>query len=224
MYWYNTSTKNTIPSPGRGAAAGEMAGRGNYSKIVQQGTPTSTFPREGIAHASALLLIVLLIALFPGCKPDSITDATPRYFDLKGYFRADSARLARLNRITIKTVTHNGIIETKKVHINNWGLELSLFSESDINKPAWKDSYTIQGDSNTIIYRAKDPELKTQLITITKRDNQIKWIRIFNTTKNILYQTTEKLSYFPDSIYIIVKSQHVKLLGTNLYTIKGSLN
>lgn len=165
------------------------------------------------------------LALWSACKPDAVqTDAVPHYFDLKGYFRADSARLAGLNRLTFKTVTHNGITESKKVHIANWGLELGLFSASDINKPAWRDSYQIQDTADSIVYRAKYPELKTREITISKQKNKIKRIVIYNHTKNILYQTSERLSYFPDSIYIIEKSQQVKLLGTNQYTIKGSLN
>ncbi|WP_299499765.1 hypothetical protein [Mucilaginibacter sp.] len=133
-------------------------------------------------------------------------------------------RLTKLNHLTNKTVTHNGITETKKVHISNWGLELSSFSESDINKPAWRDSYNIQTNGASIIYRAKTIDLKTQLIVINKQADKVKWILIYNRTENILYQTNEKLSYFPDSLYIIQKYQKVRLLGANTYTIKGTLN
>jgi len=104
---------------------------------------------------------VLLLAI-NSCKSDShsATD-TNKFFDIKGYFKADSARLSKLNPLVDKTVVHNGITETQKVHVPNWGTELSLFSESDINKPAWKASYNVQTTDDFLIYKAKDPSLKT---------------------------------------------------------------
>ncbi len=171
------------------------------------------------------LLFVGLTSLLPSCKPDNIqTGADLKYFDIKGFFTADTARLRKLNHITHKMVYHNGNTETKDVHINNWGLELSLFIQSDINKPAWRDSYTVVKTDNIEIYRTKDPDLKTQEIMLKKEGGKVKWIMITNSTKNKLYQTKEKLSYFPDSIYIIQKYQKVRLLGANTYVIKGSLN
>jgi hypothetical protein len=125
----------------------------------------------------------------------------------------------------LKTVTHNGVTESKKVKIDNWMRELSLFSESDINKPAWRDSYKIQQTDHTLIYMATDTTLKTREIIINKKqDGQVQYIAIYNYTKNLLYDTREKLTYMPDSIYKIEKTQHVKLLGTNKYVIVGSLN
>ena len=44
---------------------------------------------------------------------------------------------------------------------------------------------------------------------------------IVNHTKNMLYENTEKLSYFPDSLYLIQKKQRVRLLGTDTYRISG---
>ncbi|MBC7399580.1 MAG: hypothetical protein H7289_06520 [Mucilaginibacter sp.] len=212
-----------------------MAGRGNIELIGK--TPSCTFPREGIARAAAFFLILLLTSLLPSCKPDNIQTGTDlKYFDVKGFFAGDTARLRKLNHITHKTVYHNGNNETKDVRINNWGLELSLFSQSDINKPAWRDSYTIVKTDNIEIYRAKDPDLKTREIIVKRKGNMVKWIIINNSTKNILYQTKERLSYFPDSIYIIQKDQQICLFGDNRYTrkiallslnqyaVKGSLN
>jgi hypothetical protein len=222
MYWCRDS-QNIIPSLGRGAAASELAGRGNIESIGK--TPSSTFPREGIARAAAFLLLLLFTSLLPSCTPNNIQKSTDlKYFDIKGFFTADTARLRKLNHVTHKMVTHNGITETKDVHINNWGSELSLFSQSDINKPAWRNSYIIEKGDNIEIYRANDPDLKTREIIIKKEGRKIKWILISNSTRNQLYQTKEKLSYFPDSIYIIQKCQKVRLLGANTYVIKGSLN
>ncbi|CAN5508835.1 hypothetical protein BH09BAC6_BH09BAC6_08890 [soil metagenome] len=175
-----------------------------------------------LKQASAAALTALLIALFTACKPEiKETGATLKYFDLKGYFIADLAALKKLNKPVTKTVTHNGATESKTLHITSWAQEMDLFAGSDINKPAWKDSYTVVNNGDFLIYKAKFPELKTRELTIKKVNGKVKWILIYNRTKNILYQTTEKLSYFPDSVYVIEKVQKVKLMGSNSYKITG---
>ena len=171
---------------------------------------------------SMLVCGALLIACLPACKPDhNDTGGTIKYFDIKGYFTKDIARLNKLNKTVTKTVTHNGVTETKKVKINSWANELDLFIGSDINKAAWKNSYTVIANDSLLFYKAIDPELKMREMIIRKDHEKVRWILIFNKTKNILYQATEKLTYYPDSLYLIEKQQHVKLMGNNRYKIEG---
>jgi hypothetical protein len=173
-----------------------------------------------------LLLISSFILLLgiASCKKDSIAAAdTKAFFDIKGYFESDSARLTKENPLVTKTVTHNHIPETQTVHISDWGTELSLFVQSDINRPAWRNSYDVSNTENAIIYTAKDPDLKTQKVVVKMENSKLKWIMIVNHTKNILYENTEKLSYFPDSLYLIQKRQRVRVLGTDTYRISGLL-
>ncbi|HWD87688.1 MAG TPA: hypothetical protein VG367_06140 [Mucilaginibacter sp.] len=171
-----------------------------------------------------------LLLCFVSCKRDSNAAVdTGKFFDLKGYFASEAARLKKLNPNVDKTAIYNYQAENQKVHIDNWASELSMFSESDINKPAWKLSYDVQSSNGFISYKAKDPELKTQDITIKKDGDQVKWILIINHTKSTifskkLYETTEKLSYFPDSVYHIQKKQYTRFLGIKTYNVKGKFN
>lgn len=166
---------------------------------------------------------LLLMCSWYACKPEiKETGATPKYFDLKEFFKTDSARLFKLNPSIKKTVSHNGESETKTVKITNWGQELGLFTSSDINKPAWKDSYSVENNGDSVItYKAKFPELKTRYILIRKSGDKVTSIYIFNTISNLLYNTIETLSYTPGKSYFIQKHQYVKLMGRNTYTIKG---
>jgi len=167
-------------------------------------------------------LIFACITLLTTCKPDvKETGAALKYFDLQGYFTREATRLNKMNRAVLKTVTHNGDSESKKVHIGNWSRELDLFIGSDINRPAWKNSYDVSNADNILLYRAKFPELTTREIIIKKENQRIKWILIFNGTKNKLYQTIEKLTYYPDSLYAISKFQKVLFMGNNNYKIQG---
>lgn len=177
------------------------------------------FAKRGFIFFMGLASVIVLLA---SCRPDvKETKGNLVYFDLKGFFKADSARLTAKHQQVTKTVMHNHVTQTKKVYINNWGRELELFTKSDINRPSWRGSYSISKSASAIIYEAKTPELKTRKIVIGKNGDKVKWILIFNHTRNLLYENTEKLSYFPDSLYQIDKLQHVRLMGNNLYSIKG---
>lgn len=177
------------------------------------------------ARGFLFLGTLIFIATISSCKPDIKEAGAPvKFFDIAGYFKADSARLRVKNPAVTKTVIHNGQSQTQKVSIANWGAELDPFITSDINKPAWRDAYNIQTGENIVVYVAKLPELKTREVVIKKVGGQLVWIQIYNHTKNMLYEDTQKLIYFPDSLYIISKSQKVRLLGRNDYYIKGKLN
>ncbi|MDP9048973.1 MAG: hypothetical protein M3N14_12620 [Bacteroidota bacterium] len=174
--------------------------------------------------AGILSVFISGMILLSGCRPDiKETGATLTYFDLKGFFTTETALLIRAHKVVLKTVTHNGVTETKKVRIDDWGREFDLFIGSDINRPAWKNSYNITLSGDFLIYRAKYPELKMHQMLIKKDNGKVRWILIFNRTKNLLYQTDEKLSYFPDSLYTIEKDQRVRLMGSNTYKIQGMI-
>jgi len=182
------------------------------------------------------LFAVLFISALTGCQPAIKESKTGlKYFDLKGYFEREAARLTKLNKPVLKSVKHNGITETKEVHISNWDTELSLFEQSDINRPAWKTSYSILADSDLLIYKALEPELKTREILIKLTGGKVKYIMIINDTydvnakpkrdlQHLFFVTREKLTYFPDSLYLVQKAQTVRFLGVNKYDIKGLFN
>lgn len=158
----------------------------------------------------------------PACRPEvKETKGSLVYFDIKGFFGADAARLNQKHTAVTKTVMHNGDTQTKRINNINWVNEFELFTNSDINKPAWSDSYTVQNANGLLVYKAKTPDLKTRSIIIKKDGQKVKWIIIFNHNTNMLYDNVEKLSYFPDSVYQISKSQKVRFLGKNRYGIKG---
>lgn len=163
-------------------------------------------------------IAILCASCRPGVKE---ARGTLAYFDIKGFFTANALRLNQKHITVTKTVIHNGDTQTKKIAITNWVNEFGLFINSDINKPAWSDSYSIQNANGLVVYKAKTPDLKTRSVVIKKDGNTVKWIIIYNHSTNMLYENVEKLTYFPDSVYQISKSQQVRFLGKNLYSIKG---
>ncbi|MEB0276936.1 hypothetical protein [Mucilaginibacter sp. 5C4] len=168
-------------------------------------------------------VLLLLCGSYACNKPEiKETGAELQYFDLKGYFGKQDTLLTKQNPEVNKSVAHNGDTESKKVRIASWKKELNLFTESDINKPAWKQSYNVQSNADSTVYKAKFPELKTREIVVRKKAGQVTEIAIVNNTHNILYNTSEKLVYVPNAYYSIEKNQKVKVMGANNYRINGS--
>lgn len=177
---------------------------------------------KSLLKYSLLTGVIWLLCLSYACKPQiKETGAQLKYFDIKEYFKDEALRLTKTGHVINKSVTHNGATESKKIKIANWARELNLFTESDINKPAWSSSYTIDSTATNITYKAKYPELKTRYITICRENGEVSAIEIENDTHNILYSTTEKLTYLPNIFYQIEKTQKIKIMGGNSYRIKG---
>lgn len=179
-------------------------------------------------RCSARILAVCILWIWgAACTPvgDTSSIAQPaRYFSLENYFRQEASRLQRLAPRVAKTVSKNGAPESKEISIANWEREFALFIEADINKPAWRNSYRIDSTANTVQYTSSDPALRTTRITIAKHtDGTISHIGITNSIGNMLYQTDEQLDYYPDSLYRIIKQQHVRVIGNSHYVVTGRL-
>ncbi len=168
------------------------------------------------------LRLIFLLLLFSCCN--GTDKASERKFvDLKAYFNNEVKRLTQHSIKVDKTVSRNGISESKKNIAPNWETELSLFSESDINKPAWTNSFKVREESGIISYKAIDSTPRTRSVVIHKDSSgKIIELSVVNSTSNYLYNSSEELRYIPDSLYQIVKKQDVLLLGNNNYKIFGN--
>lgn len=169
-------------------------------------------------------IIILLLIFVSSCAEPAKESIEMTYTDIKGFFESEVTRLS-LNKTQVKKlVEQNGNAEIKNNLIVDWNNELSLFAASDINKPAWRNSYKITESDSSILYVAIDTTLRTRLIEIKRNDQHLPYyFRIKNITRNNLYESSEELIYITDSIYTINKNQKVRFLGKNSYKINGFL-
>ncbi|WP_316811071.1 hypothetical protein [Pedobacter heparinus] len=143
------------------------------------------------------------------------------YFDLKGYFEKEAARLKRNKPVLTKTVMVNGAAETKKISIADWPKELAVFSDADINRSAWAGLFSVEKDSQKELYTSANEKVPVKEVRILKKDNKLYGIQIFVKNANVLYSSSDTLSYYPDSLYQVKKKQHIKLLTEKNYSITG---
>ncbi len=171
-----------------------------------------------------LYILVYALALF-SCnqrkEAEANTDLT--YFDIKGYFGKEISRLQQLNPDVDKTVSINGTSENKKAKITDWTKELAIFVNADINKTSWKGSFKTVKQDGTDVYTSDNKKIPIKKISVTQHGQQVDKIEIIIDNKNILYQSQDTLTYYPDSVYAIKKNQKIKLLNEKKYYIIGKL-
>jgi len=169
-------------------------------------------------------IFILLFMFVSSCSSREEMKNKTTFFDLKGFFETEVKRLTIQKSLVNKSVRQNDQTEIKNNVSVNWENELALFIASDINKSAWSDSYKLSGDSAHFNYVAIDTNLRTRLIEIKlDQDGRAVFIKIKNITQSKLYESSEELTYIPDSIYSINKNQSVRFLGNNHYLINGIL-
>lgn len=160
--------------------------------------------------------------VFYGCNPaaDNQNDAL-KYFDLKGYFQSEAARLSNIQPLVTKIVAVNDAAELKKVRIADWSKELSIFSDADINRNAWKGLFIATRSGEQETYTSNHDKVPVKEVLVTKKNGKVNYIRILVSNKNLLYSSSDTLYYYPDSLYQIKKKQHIKLLSEKRYVISG---
>ena len=143
------------------------------------------------------------------------------YFNLKGYIEQESGRLSRSNPTVHKTVMVNDSSESKEIKIQDWKKELSVFSDADMNRAAWKGLFQVKKSGEQEIYTSDHKKVPVKELVITRRNGQLYGLQIFIRNSNTLYTSADTLSYYPDSLYEVKKTQNIRLLSTKNYRITG---
>ena len=168
------------------------------------------------------LYIVFLgfMVLVSACQevdtPIQQSDNPAIFFDLDNFFQQEKARLEKVSSFT-KTVSINGVSETKELTALDLDNELSIFIASDINRPAWSDKYKVDSllsttkQLNQLIYTALDETLKTKKLTVSFQNNQVANIAIEKATDNAVAQSKQSLTYTVDKGYAIQSQQALSL-------------
>ena len=177
-----------------------------------------------------LMMILLLACSKEPSSTSNSSNTFNKYFSLKDFFESEIRNLQSKQIVLHKFATLNGEVEKKALSEIDWKTEFTPFINSDINKPAWKDSYRIDSSASElgllkINYTAQNPDLRTQEIVVTfDKDGQTpKEVHIVNQTENPIYDTTEKLQYVTGKTYLIENQQQVMWMSKDNFKIEGEL-
>jgi hypothetical protein len=148
----------------------------------------------------------ILVVYFLGSCQDR-TPVPPRsaanseYFDLTGFIQEQAQLLNTEKAAAVKSVQEAGeTAETKVVKNLNWTKELESFAEVDLNKPAFRNAYTVSRETQpsglvTETYRRKpETESAIQFMAVTKSpQNQVMAIRAMQESSNLLISTRKEM-------------------------------
>jgi hypothetical protein len=157
------------------------------------------------------------------CKPAATEqqNTNSEYFDIKGYFDKEIARLSKLQPTIKKTVAVNNELETKALKIKDWKQELTAFSEAEINRASWKGLFAVSKTDSVQRYLSNNEKVPVKEITISSNKGEIKKILVVIQNKNILYTSLDSLTYCIDSLYQVKKQQNIRFLSDKNYLIEG---
>lgn len=171
-------------------------------------------------HKNSFAGLSLLFLLSCG-NPEQPQKVPQKYFDLKGYFQQEATRLNQTKPLVHKTVAVNEGTESKQIRITDWNKELANFSDADLNKSAWQGLFKVVKNEQQELYSSDNDKVLVKKLVVTRKDNKITGIKLLLHTSNYLYNSTDTLSYFPDSLYEVKKKQQIRFLKEKRYTIKG---
>jgi hypothetical protein len=180
-----------------------------------------------------LLLLVLIVT---ACVPTSANkDADKKYFDIAALIHQQIGELSKRKPKVEKNILLGGTKDQISTDTLDWGKELALFKEADINSPSLRDSYEIDDDkpNQTITYTAKEDKLKVREIKLQYNENsqiadlKINQVKIVFTDDNQLYEIQRVMEMsLKDNLlsnYAIKGFQKVAMKDSLVYRIEGKI-
>ena len=147
--------------------------------------------------------------------------ANVHYFDLQAYFKKEEVRLKNLNPLIKKSVFVNDSSAHKSLRIADWKKELSVFTDADINKTAWLGQFKVEKQPGMERYTSNQEKITVKELKVMLKEGKVSGIQIILKNTNALYTSKDTLLYYPDSLYAVKKTQHIKLLAEKKYKITG---
>jgi len=171
---------------------------------------------------SPITLLAVILTWLTACSPGNKNQNTIPLFDLKNYFESQVAALKQSNPKVQKRVVQNGQVESRDMQIEDWNAELKPFLESDISKPALRNSYKVDTleEGHHIIYTAVDSSQSVRIVDLVMDKNSVSRISILKGSGGLLLQSMQSLTWSPRNGYSITGNQSVSMGKGNDYSVK----
>ncbi|MEH0156797.1 hypothetical protein V6R21_21885 [Limibacter armeniacum] len=173
--------------------------------------------------------LVFIAAIAGGCtNPESTTYQETNYFDIVKLVQSQIDYLESNKATVNKEVWLDGQHETTQVKQVDWQKELTLFVETDLNKPVLRGSYQVEKSSNKTTYSAIEKNLEIQQVDVIRDGDQLKEVRIKLLEDNMLFTFEKNLVMTFDQAshlnsYKVEGLKKVIFLSPSNFTIEGSI-
>jgi hypothetical protein len=138
--------------------------------------------------------VLILCMMLMSCNSGSQTEEIKRYFDLKGLIAKQTERLLTEKPLVVKTIAMADTSETQSIQTIDWTKELEFFTQTDLNKPAYINSYQVDSSSMGVKYVLKENEkLPVKYLNISRVGEEGIAVEALVSNDNYLYQTERHL-------------------------------
>ncbi len=138
--------------------------------------------------------VLILISLLMSCNSDTKTEKINRYYDLKGLIAKQTERLLTEKPLVIKTITMSDTSETQSTQAIDWTKEFEFFNQTDLNKPAYINSYQVDSSAMGVKYTLKENEkLSVKYLSISRVGEEGVAVEALVSNDNYLYETERHL-------------------------------
>lgn len=157
-------------------------------------------------------LSFLLLILCSACgETEELATSEKYYYDLAGWLQSEITDLSAGKPTIEKQTSLAGKSESLETSEVDWSKELELFMKADLNKPAYKNSYTTdQPNASLVVYTLKPTEnLVVQQLTIRYDSLGQQPVQIDGELESVnkLYESRRSFSLFVEEGHL--KSFHV---------------
>lgn len=159
------------------------------------------------------------------------------YYDVAAFVKGQISTLNARKPTVSKILDVKGQHQTQKINAVNWSRELELFTQADINKPAFRNSYQVsRPDSLTYQYKLKPGEkltVQSLSVRLDSATGQPRKIEAILMTTNPLYRSERRLLLESGSAngkgwqvqhYSMNGFQQLTFFGKNDFSVDGSVN
>lgn len=171
--------------------------------------------------------IFIFFIILNGCTQDNaVSKQEAVFFDLKEYFAKEKEIILQNTKQFKKTNAINGKEEEQLLDRIDLDLELSIFSDSDINRITWIDKYKTdsifqKGRFHQLIYTAKEEKLRTNRIILTfETEKSPNKVEIENDSDSFIASSTQSLIYEREKGYTIKSKQNNIISGEQILSIE----
>ncbi|GGC07899.1 hypothetical protein [Dyadobacter sediminis] len=181
--------------------------------------------------------MILVLGIFTsGCENREAEEKTIHtYFDLKGLIENKIVYLNERKPKVTKTIILNGKKEVSSTTKIDWKKELELFVQADINKPAFKNSYsTIKKSAAELEYVIKNGEdlnvrsLRIKMDTLQKQPYSIQALiksenKIYKSEKYIELTFSNKNNEWQPVSYSVKGYQKLLMMDPKSFDIAAKI-
>ncbi|MCU0471016.1 MAG: hypothetical protein MUF58_20720 [Arcicella sp.] len=151
-----------------------------------------------------ITLCSIIILLFTSCQNDPKESKIKKYFDLKTIIEQQIKQLDTQKPTVKKIITIGQTTENQTIKISDWTKELELFTQADLNKPAYLNSYLIDSTADEIKYTIKTEEhLPVKYLTILRPNGSGIRIEALINTSNYLYESEKRVTLILEKNHLI---------------------